>query len=203
MEKGKHKTSQQRTNSFGTVPQRFRSYLFGRSQFVEINYTKSSVRNLTVGVLQGSILARYHFVTIVYHTTCWDNTKSWSRLLFLCWWYSTLYIIQRLWCRCLARLRVENCFADICHWMDVYELRLNHDKTEIMLIYSKYYTRPFFSYFSMGNDRLTTTANTRSLGAVLDDNMLFDVHLSEICRSSFYQLRNLSKIRKYLTHSGV
>ena len=76
----------------------------------------------------------------------------------------------------VARLRVENCVADICHWMDVNELKLNHDKTEIMLIYSKYHTRPLFSYFSMGNERLTTTANARSL----DDNMLFDVHVSDI-----------------------
>ena len=71
--------------------------------------------------------------------------------------------------------------------MDVNELKLNHDKTEIMLIYSKYHTRPLFSYFSMGNERLTTTANARSLGVVLDDNMLFDVHVSEICRSSFIE----------------
>ena len=98
----------------------------------------------------------------------------------------------------VARLRVENCVADICHWMDVNELKLNHDKTEIMLIYSKYHTSPLFSYFSMGNERLTTTANARSL----DDNMLFDVHVSDICRSSFNQLRNLSKIRK-VSHTGV
>ena len=91
----------------------------------------------------------------------------------------------------VARLRVQNCVADICHWMGVNEQELNHDKTEIMLICSKYHTRQFFSYFSMGNERLTTTANARSLGVVLDDNMLFVVHLSDICRSSFYQLRNL------------
>ena len=36
----------------------------------------------------------------------------------------------------------------------------------------------------------------RGLGVVLDHNMLFDVHVSDICISSFYQLRNLSKIRK-------
>ena len=98
----------------------------------------------------------------------------------------------------VARLRVENCAADICHWMDVNELKLNHDETEIMLIYSKYHTRPLSSYFSIGNERLTTTANARSLGVVLDDNMLLDVHVSDICRSSFNQLKNLSKIRKYL-----
>ena len=40
----------------GTVLQWFHSYLSGRSQFVEINDTKSSVRDLTVGVPQGSVL---------------------------------------------------------------------------------------------------------------------------------------------------
>ena len=47
-------------NSFGiTGPalQWFHSYLPGRSQFVEINDTKSSDRDLTVGVPQGSVLS--------------------------------------------------------------------------------------------------------------------------------------------------
>ena len=71
-----------------------------------------------------------------------------------------------------------------------------------MLISSKYYTCPLFSYFSIGNERLTTTANAKSVGVVLDDNMFFHMHVSGICRSSFNQLRNLSKIRKYLTQES-
>ena len=46
-------------NSFGitgTVLQWFQSYLLGQSQFVEINDAESLVRDLTVGVLQGSVL---------------------------------------------------------------------------------------------------------------------------------------------------
>ena len=104
--------------------------------------------------------------------------KSWTRLSFLC------------------------CVANICHWIDVNELKLNHRKTEIMLIYSKYHTRLFLHYFIMGNERLTTTANARSLGEALDDNMLFNVYISDICRLLFHQLRNLSKIRKYLTQES-
>ena len=71
-----------------------------------------------------------------------------------------------------------------------------------MLIYSTYHTRPLFSYFSIGNERLTTTANAKSLGVVLNDSMLFDVHISDICRSSFNRIRNLSKIGKYLTQES-
>ena len=32
--------------------------------------------------------------------------------------------------------------------------------------------------------------------------IVFDVHISDICRPSFYQLRNLSKVRKYLTRES-
>ena len=32
--------------------------------------------------------------------------------------------------------------------------------------------------------------------------MLFDVHVSDVCRLSFYQLRYLSKIRKHLTQES-
>ena len=30
-----------------------------------------------------------------------------------------------------AKLRVENCISAICRWMDLKELKLNHDKTEV------------------------------------------------------------------------
>ena len=39
------------------------------------------------------------------------------------------------------------------------EFKLNHDKTEIMLIFSMYRTRPPFSDVIMGNARLRTTTN--------------------------------------------
>ena len=69
----------------------------------------------------------------------------------------------------------------------------NHDKTEIVVIFSMYRTRPLFSDFSMGNATLTITANkAKSLGW---QNAIWRARLN-ICRSSFYQLRNLSKTRR-------
>ena len=190
-------------NSFGitgTVLQWFHSYLTGRSQFVEINDTKSSVRDLTVGVPQGSVLGPILY--LLYTAPLADIIRSHGLVYHFYADDTQLYISFKDCDVHVARLRVEKSVADICHWMDVNELKLNHDKTEIMLIYSKYHTRSLFSYFSIGNKRLTTTAHARSLGVVLDDNRLFYVHFSDICRSSFNQLRNLSNIRKYLTRES-
>lgn len=39
----------------------------------------------------------------------------------------------------------------------------------------------------------------KSLGVCFDEHMVFDGYVADKCKSSFYHLRNLSKIRKYLT----
>ena len=152
-------------NSFSitwTVLQWFHSYLSGRSQFVKINDTKLSVRDLTVGVPQGSVLGPILY--LLYTAPLAEIIQSHGLDYHFYAEDTQLYILFKDCDVNVAKMCVENCFADICHWMDVNELKLNHDKTEFMLIYLKYHTRPLFSYFSIGNERLTTTANARSLG---------------------------------------
>ena len=75
---------------------------------------KSSVRYLTVGVPQGSALGLAEIVRrhgLDYHFYA-DDTQ--------------LYISFKDCDVDVARLRVENCVADMCHWMEVNELKPNH-----------------------------------------------------------------------------
>ena len=125
-------------NSFGitgTVLQWFHSYLSGRSQFIGINDTKSSVRDLTVGVQQGSVLGPILY--LLYTAPLAEIVRSHGLDYHFYADDTQLYISFKDCDVDVARLRVANSVADICHWMDVNELKLNHDKTEIMLIYSK------------------------------------------------------------------
>ena len=50
---------------------------------------------------------------------------------------------------------------------------------------------------------MAASQSARSLGFILDEHMSFHVHVSSICRSSFHRLRNLSRIRKYLTKESA
>ena len=99
-----------------------------------------------------------------------------------------------------TKSRVENCISAICRWMDLKELKLNHDKTEVMLIHSKYRPSPSFQSLCVGDESMAASHSARSLGVIFDEHMSFHAHVSSICRSSFYHLRNLSRIRKYLTY---
>lgn len=75
---------------------------------------------------------------------------------------------------------------------------LTHDKTEILLIASRHRICPPFECLRIGNVTLSATTLAGSLGVIVDKHMFFDVHVSAICESSSYHLRNLARIRKYL-----
>ena len=112
-------------NSFGitgTVLQWFHSYLTGRSQFVEINDTKSSVRDLTVGVPQSCVLGP--ILHLLYTAPLAEIIRSHGLVYHFCADGTQLYISFKDCDVDVARLRVENCVADMCHRMDVNELKL-------------------------------------------------------------------------------
>ena len=94
-------------------------------------------------------------------------------------------------------------FSAICRWMDLNELKLNHDKTEVMLIHSKYRPSPSFQSLCVGDESVAASQSARSLGVISDEHMSFHAHVSSICRSSFYHLRNLSRISKYFTKESA
>ena len=69
-----------------------------------------------------------------------------------------------------TKSRVESCISAICDWMDLNELKLNHEKTEVMLIHSKY---PCFQALRVGDESMAASQSARSLGVIFDEHMSF------------------------------
>ena len=83
------------------------------------------------------------------------------------------------------------------------EPELNHDKTEIMLFHSKYRAPPLVQSLWVRSESVPLSSSARCLGVIFDDTMSFGAHLSNVCKSSFYHLHNISKIRKYLNKESA
>ena len=77
---------------------------------------------------------------------------------------------------------------------------LNTDKTELLLIGSQLFgPQPRISDVRVGDDLIPPSESARNIGVIFDSNMNYKRHISAICKSCFYHIRNLSRIRKYLS----
>ena len=97
-------------------------------------------------------------------------------------------------------IKVENCVMAIKRWMTTNMLKFNGDKTEVVFITSKFYQQNMTSSkFMVDETEVTPTKSTRNLGIIFDCTLSMDDHISAVCRSGNFQLRELGKIRKLIT----
>ena len=96
--------------------------------------------------------------------------------------------------------RIECCLADIISWMNRNILKLNADKTELMLFSSKH-NHQYLENISItvGESEIDSSNSLRNLGAYFTPHMDMKKHVNMVCRSAYFQLRQIGRIRKFLT----
>ena len=93
--------------------------------------------------------------------------------------------------------------ADIKRWMQANDLKLNQDKTEIMLIHSKFKAYIDPPIIQIGDDMIHVSSTATNLGFKFDKYLCCHDQIKQVCKSSFYFIRNIAKIRNYLTDSAT
>ena len=88
-------------------------------------------------------------------------------------------------------------------WSIKNKLVLNDCKTEIIHIYSNFTKNcPTCPDINIGNVTITPKTEVRDLGVIFDKHLAFTSQINNVCKSAFYALNNIRKIRKYLdSHS--
>ena len=96
---------------------------------------------------------------------------------------------------------IQQCFDEIHNWMNSSMLRLNEDKTEFMVFGSKYQLNhlPFAPSLQFADNLFHASDSVRDLGVQLDSNLTMESHITSICKSAYFHLRCLAKIKKTLT----
>ena len=180
-----------------------KSYLTGRRQFVAIKDARSREHIKTCDVPQGSILGpnlcedysacpvgsifRKH--NISYHIYA-DDTQA--------------YVSFTPGNEKSALDQLEKCLHEIRQWMAANWLKLNDDKTEFIIFGSKenleHVQTKEIKISEVSVDRV---ASVKSIGATLDSHLTMESQVAAICKSSWFHLHQISKIKEYLTRDQL
>ena len=95
-----------------------------------------------------------------------------------------------------AKLRVERCVEEIDLWMCKNLLKLNQDKTELVVISSKFRNRPHLKYVRVGDEFIAPEMSLRNLCFCMEQ------HVKKICFETNYHPRNTSKDSR-ISHPGL
>ena len=102
-----------------------------------------------------------------------------------------------------SRQSLEQCLTDISSWMLANGLKINHDKTKLMCIYSRSLSRPPLDEIVVCGETIVPCISAVNLEVVFDECMTGELQVSKTCKSSYFHLRNLSSIRIYLTTNAA
>jgi hypothetical protein len=92
------------------------------------------------------------------------------------------------------------CINQLDRWMSSNRLKLNSDKTQLIWLGSRQQllkVNP--DSILLGASTVRFQSSVVDLGIVLDSNLSMRDHVSRLCRTSYYQLRQLRVIRQSLT----
>ena len=101
--------------------------------------------------------------------------------------------------------RLEKCVDDIRAWMKLNLLKLNDDKTELLVITSRPSTsQSLHISIKVGDQDISPSEEPpKNLGVIFDSTCSLRDHVSNVCRSINFNLYSIGKIRKYLDRPTV
>ena len=82
--------------------------------------------------------------------------------------------------------------------MEQNDLKLNPEKTDILLIHSRFREGPALNDLQFRDKQSSTFDKVANIGVILDKHMSFDDQIDHVCKSSINHLRNLYRIRSYV-----
>ena len=95
---------------------------------------------------------------------------------------------------------MERCISDIRTWMLTVEFKLNDDKTEFMLIGAKQQlSKVNIASLTVWSIEIAPVTVATNLGTWFDSNLNLQEQIQKTCKSGFFHLYNIRRIRKYLS----
>ena len=149
-----------------------RSYLTGRSQYVEVNGHKSSHLQISTGIPQGSVIGPLLF--LIYINDLPNASNIFDMLMYA--------DDTTLFCNMTDTITVDVIneeLSKICDWLGANKLSLNIVKTKYML-YHSINKRVIYPKLKINNNNIDRITQFNFLGVILHERMPWKQHIEHI-----------------------
>ena len=180
----------------------FSSYLSGHSQHVSVNGERSDCYPLPFGVPQASCLGSLLFSanTSKLIKLYLPNAHAFADNTQLYLSFNPDNSLNEA----EAVHAIEHCIHAIRAWMQADKLKLNENKTEVMLIGTRQQlSKANVDTLNVGDTSIAIVNKARNHGVWFDSQLNFNVHIAKTWSLSFCSLYKIRCIRKYLSYKSA
>ena len=167
-----------------------RSYLSNRFQYVRVANDCSSKHKLACGVPQGSVLGPILYS--MYTAPIADVIKRHGMVFHFYADDTQLYMSFKPVDVLQSKSLIERCIQDVQQWMVVNKLKLNGDKSELLVLTARHRPSPPLDSILIGADIIEASKSAKNIGVWLDNVLSMDVQINNICKTAFFHLRRHS-----------
>ena len=172
----------------------FSSYLGKCKQTVLCHNKLSSFVDITSGVPQGSVLGPFLFLLFINDISnfttdgCVTNLFADDGMI-----YASGDSVSEV------QLKLQNCLINISKWYRENRLKINSDKSKVMLVGSKAQLKSLnvdefiLNYEGMP---LELVENAKYLGMSINSDISWDFHVQRLCQNMYYHLSLLRRLRR-------
>uniref|UniRef100_A0A8C1S6N0 Reverse transcriptase domain-containing protein n=1 Tax=Cyprinus carpio TaxID=7962 RepID=A0A8C1S6N0_CYPCA len=180
----------------GTALNWFKSYLTNRTEYISLGSARSRQHTVTLGVPQGSVLGPILF--IIYMIPL-GHVISRYGVSFHCYADDT-QLYMKTSPTSFSSSTLTACLEEIRVWMKHNFLQLNSSKTEAILVGTPRQTQSSsITGITITDHVISLSTTVTNLGVRFDPQLSFEAHIKNLCKTSFYHLRNIAKLRPMLT----
>ena len=176
-----------------------KSYLSNRKQKIKIGDSFSEAVILLFGVSQGSVLGPLLFTLYTSPLSQVISKFNVTHHLYADDTQIYLAVDSRNFDSSIEEL--TECLKSVQEWMVGVKLKLNPEKTEFIIIGQKAIRELLAPNFPVPllQNNISPSVEVKNLGIIFDSDNSFDNHVAKICRACYYYLRDLQRIRKFLS----
>lgn len=183
----------------GTALKWCRSFLTNRTQRVKINGQYSESLEVKYGAPQGSVWGPRCYNIYVrgqpivienrgFNSTAFADDSNGKKKFAITFQYNIL------------KHDVPNCIKKITEWMNSQCLKINQDKTEIIVFYPKSLSNQvIIGGTFIDEECIRFSKEVKNVGVWLDDQLKLDKHINQIVSHCYKLLRDIGRIRNILS----